>query len=127
MSVVDPSKSPSYRAQTAVQARPNVQEQKKSKALVLPDGESRNRIGIIMSVVACAAVAVFLVSRYATLVVDNYDLQQMHTTLSHQLSRNAALQSTVNELSSPTRILYIAEHVLKMQSAAPVVVGQGTK
>ena len=84
---------------------------------------TRDRLGLIATLVLCTAIAILLVSRYASLVTGNIALQNMQTTLSHQQTREAALQSIVFELSSPTRILNIAEHTLKMTPATPVIVG----
>ncbi len=89
------------------------------------DPQTRNRLGIIASLLFCAAVAIFLVGRYASLVAENYNIQALKVSLSHQVARNAALQSTVYDLSSPTRILHVAESVLKMQPATPVQVRTG--
>lgn len=89
------------------------------------DPQTRNRLGIIASLLFCAAVAIFLVSRYASLVAENYNIQALKVSLSHQVARDAALQSTVYDLSSPTRILHVAESVLKMQPATPVQVRTG--
>ncbi|MCY0874845.1 MAG: hypothetical protein OWT28_00960 [Firmicutes bacterium] len=85
--------------------------------------QTRDRLGLIGVLIFCVLIALLLVSRYATLVTNNYDVQGLKIVLSHQQTRDAALQSTVYELSSPTRILNIAENVLKMTPATPVVVG----
>ncbi|MCI0181779.1 MAG: hypothetical protein OWR52_05410 [Acidibacillus sp.] len=87
------------------------------------DPKIKDRFGLIVSLFFCAGIAIFLVGQYANLIVTNYQVQGMQVTLSHEVARDAALQSTVYELSSPTRILHIAEHVLDMQPATPVEVG----
>lgn len=84
---------------------------------------TRRRIGLLLSVVLCAGVALFLVSRYAELIAGNYELQNLQAQLSQQEATNAALKASVYELSAPSRILNIAESVLKMGSATPVTVG----
>ena len=89
------------------------------------DARTKDRLGLIASLLFCAAVAVFVVSRYAGLVAENYNIQALKVSLSHQVARDAALQSTVYDLSSPTRILHMAESVLKMRPATPVQVRTG--
>lgn len=85
--------------------------------------QTRDRVGLIGTLLVCVFIALVLVGRYATLVANNYEVQGLKIVLSHQETRDAALQSTVYELSSPTRILNIAENILKMTPATPVVVG----
>lgn len=84
--------------------------------------QTRDRLGLIGVMLVCLGIALFLVSRYASLVENNYRIEQMKMTLSHEMTQNSALQSIVYELSSPTRILDFAETVLKMSPATPVVV-----
>lgn len=95
----------------------------KERMRALDAAQTRDRLGLIGTLLVCMLIALFLVSRYATLVSNNYQVQGLKIVLSHQETRDAALQSTVYELSSPTRILNIAENILKMTPATPVVVG----
>jgi cell division protein FtsL len=83
----------------------------------------RRRLGLLLSVVLCAGVALFLVSRYAELIAGNYELQSLQAQLAQAEAANAALKASVYELSAPSRILGIAENVLKMGPATPVTVG----
>lgn len=85
--------------------------------------ETRDRVGMIAALLVCSVIAVFVVNRYAALTQMNYQLQNMRATLSHQTASDAALQEKMYELSSPVRILGIAENILKMKPANPVVVG----
>ncbi|PWI57709.1 hypothetical protein [Sulfoacidibacillus thermotolerans] len=85
--------------------------------------QTRDRLGLIVSLFFCAGIAIFLVGQYANLIVTNYQIASLKVTLSHEVARDAALRSTVYELASPTRVLHIAEHVLHMQPATPVEVG----
>jgi|GEM_PF-6513425 len=106
-------------------ASERVAENAAPRSRAVADAQTKNRLGLIASLFFCAAVAIFLVSRYAGLVSENYHIQSLKVSLSHQLARDAALQSTVYDLSSPTRILHLAESVLKMQPATPVQVKAG--
>lgn len=85
--------------------------------------EARDRLSLIVSLLLCVGVALFLVSRYATLVVANYEVQNLQASLAGQNAQNASLRGVVYQLSSPTRIMAIAEGALKMKPATPVVVG----
>ena len=85
--------------------------------------ETRDRLGVIASIAICGAIAAFLVNQYASLVANNYHLQAMEAQAVQQQAIDASLQSTVYQLSAPTRILAIAEGKLKMQPATPVTVG----
>ncbi len=98
-------------------------EMAREKALHQAHPQTRSRLGVVVSLIFCTAVATYLVSQYATIVSLNYTNQQLRVTLSQQNATNASLQSTVYELSSPTRILNIAEQKLNMSPATPVVVG----
>ncbi len=82
--------------------------------------ETRSRLGIVVTLMICTAIAAYLVSQYASIVSLNYTNQQLQVELSQQKATKAALQSTVYELSSPTRILTIAEQKLHMHPATPV-------
>ena len=84
--------------------------------------ETRGRLGVIASIAICGAIGAFLVNQYATLVANNYRLQAMEAQATQQQAVNASLESTVYQLSAPTRILAIAEGKLKMQPATPVTV-----
>lgn len=83
----------------------------------------RRRLGLLLSVVLCAGVALFLVSRYAELIAGNYELQSLQAQLAQVEAANASLKARVYELSAPSRILSIAENTLKMGPATPVAVG----
>ncbi len=108
-----------------VPASGRISESSAPRTRSVADAQTRNRLGLIASLLFCAAVAVFVVSGYAGLVAQNYNIQALKVSLSHQVARDAALQSTVYDLSSPTRILHMAESVLKMQPATPVQVRTG--
>jgi cell division protein FtsL len=120
---IDPIKQYSLPASDDVLQRdPAAYRRKREAARRAAARQTRERVAILFTILACGAVAVFLVSRYAALVADNYQLQAMESQLSHEQSQTAALQAQVFELSSPTRILNIAEHVLHMQPATAVTV-----
>ncbi|KYP81855.1 hypothetical protein [Ferroacidibacillus organovorans] len=85
--------------------------------------EVKDRLGLIGSLLLCALVGVFLVSRYATLVTQSEDINQIKQTLTQQNALDASLQGQVLQLSSPERILTIAEKSLHMKAATPVVIG----
>lgn len=88
-----------------------------------PGAETRGRLALVATLFVCFVAAVFVVNRYAVMTQENYRLIAMQQEVSHAKSQSAALQAQVYSLSSPSRILWIAEHVLKMQPAAPVAVG----
>lgn len=88
-----------------------------------PGAETRGRMALVATLFVGFAIAVFVVNRYAAMTQENYNLIAMRQEVSHAKSQSAALQAQVYSLSSPSRILWIAEHVLKMKPAAPVVVG----
>lgn len=96
------------------------------RASALERARTRDRFGLILTLLVCMGIALFLVSRYATMVSENYQIQAMQSTLSHDVTRDASLQSIVYELSSPTRILNIATNILHMSPATPVVVGSNS-
>ncbi|KUO95553.1 hypothetical protein [Ferroacidibacillus organovorans] len=85
--------------------------------------EIKDRLGLIGSLLLCAFVGVFLVSRYAALVTQSQDIIQIKQSLTQQNALDAALQGQVLQLSSPERILTIAEKALHMKAATPVVIG----
>ena len=80
-----------------------------------------------MAIAVCGAIGAFLVNQYATLVANNYTLQNMRSQAAQGQAVNAALESSVYQLSAPTRILGIAEGKLKMQPATPLTVGVSGK
>lgn len=131
MSAVNPAREQSDTARTrptpakSVYQSPSAQPQR--VPAVRSKSDTRNHLSMLLSLAICAGVAIFLVSRYANLMVANYDLQNMRGTLADLQSKNASLETTVYQLSSPTRILNIAEHVLKMVPASPVQVGSSGK
>ncbi len=114
----------SYKAQAKTSVRQGTEQITPGKRQrVAADPKTKDRLGLVLSLFFCAGIAIFVVAQYASLIVTNYKVERLKVTLSHEVAREAALQSTVYELASPTRILHIAEQVLKMQPATPVEVG----
>ena len=84
---------------------------------------SRDKIRVLGSLLLVTVFVLFIISRYAAIMVNNYHIENMESSLKEQASLNASIQAQVTELASPTRILTYAENVLKMVPATPVQVG----
>jgi len=119
---IDPAREYAPPQHRERELEPLRQSAQKEYARQVERAQTRDRLGLIGVMLLCLGIALFLVSRYASLVENNYRIEQMKMTLSHEMTQNSALQSIVYELSSPTRILDFAETVLKMSPATPVVV-----
>ncbi len=82
-----------------------------------------DKIKLLGSLIFVTVFVLFIISRYAAIMVNNYHIENMQSSLKEQASLNASIQAQVTELASPTRILSYAENVLKMVPATPVQVG----
>ncbi len=85
----------------------------------------QRRILALVAVLLATALGFFVVSQYAAIMVNNYEIESLQSNLQQQDALNASLQGKVSQLSSPTRVLNYAENVLKMRPATPVIVGDG--
>lgn len=85
----------------------------------------QRRILALVAVLLATALGFFVVSQYAAIMVNNYEIESLQSDLQQQNALNASLQGKVSQLSSPTRVLNYAENVLKMRPATPVIVGAG--
>ncbi len=84
---------------------------------------TRDKVSVLGSLLLVTVFVLFIISRYATIMVNNYHIENMQSSIKEQASLNASIQAQVTELASPTRILAYAENVLKMVPATPVQVG----
>ena len=106
-----PTQAPIAKPQRRVQADP--------EAAI----RTRERLSILVTLSLMTVFVLFIISRYASIMVNNYNLVSMTSLLNEQTAQNASLQAQVSELDSPTRILHYAESTLKMTPATPVSVG----
>ena len=115
-----------YEPQNAQAATPTARPRYRVQTDPDAAARSRDRLKALATLVLVTAFALFILSRYATIMVNNYNLEGMQASLNKQASLNASLQAQVTELASPSRILNYAENILKMQPATPVQVGAAT-
>lgn len=85
----------------------------------------KERLLLLSALVFVTVIVMVIITRFASIMVNNYELQNLQASINAQNSRNASLQAQVDQLSSPTRILGFAQGVLNMKPAAPIEVGAG--
>jgi cell division protein FtsL len=82
------------------------------------DPASKEKLAWMGTILLCIAIAVILISRYALIAEQNYELLAMRQQAASLQAGNSMLRDQVNQLSSPDRIIQIAKQ-LGMKEVVP--------